>query len=78
MSDPGIHLDDILPPHMRENVMATEERLENAIKATDAAVMELEFARVDAAAALLETALKECYAIRKESAPLVDLSGQGR
>lgn len=58
--------------------MTTEERLENALKATDAAVMELEFARVDAAAALLEQALKECYAIRAENAPLTDLTGQGR
>lgn len=59
--------------------MSNADRLASAERATQEAVHEIKFGRVDIAAGLLEVALKDLYAIRKDApSALTSYSGQGR
>ncbi len=59
--------------------MSTQERMERAVTAAKAAAHELEFGRLDHARDMLEEALKQVYALKKnDSHPLLNLTGQGR
>jgi hypothetical protein len=58
--------------------VSNQDRLTAAITAAQEAVHEMRFGRVKFAAPLLESALKEIYAIQQDAPPLVSTEGQGR